>query len=593
MRSTLSISSLVFAVGAALSASALAAPLHYVNVTGTRVVQTVAETTDNEKSIDIGDIDNDGDLDVVVGIALSDFGARKNKLYRNDNGVLTEITSSAIPAFLSARVTRVVFLRDYNNDGWMDIYVVNDSNSNADRLFINQHPGGVFQNFTEMTGLPSGGMLGASCSGVSEDFDGDGNIDVNMGNYPNDSQDRLIMNDGTATFTNVTGSMLPTDQDYAVDTAIDDMNGDGLRDIIVTSGSGDPSYIYYNNNASLGSGPGDFSYPGSKQSMGNHAAENSVEPGDFNGDGMSDIYWGNGAGGTTDQILLNTGNDASGKATFAAAPTSALALSVTNIPSRKATAVDLNNDGRLDVIVMKEDLAGAANERPTILRNTTVNGVLSFVDWTEAVFVNGSTLKGWHSVAFDSNGDGDTDILIGAFNGDHLFEQEPSPTFDAATLVNGIVPGVFDGPATVVTSVGAGASDFIIANVLSGGFLSVIVTGDATADLVLEVLVGGTVVASSDRGGAGVEEALQINNLAPGSVTVRVSIPNPSDITGDGVVDGGDLATLLGVWGLPGGGTAADLNSDGVVDGGDLATLLGNWGSPSTGAFTLELMARN
>lgn len=46
------------------------------------------------------------------------------------------------------------------------------------------------------------------------------------------------------------------------------------------------------------------------------------------------------------------------------------------------------------------------------------------------------------------------------------------------------------------------------------------------------------------------------------------------DFNGDGRVDGNDLGTLLGFWGV---GSDGDLNCDGRVDGSDLGTLLGNW----------------
>jgi hypothetical protein len=49
------------------------------------------------------------------------------------------------------------------------------------------------------------------------------------------------------------------------------------------------------------------------------------------------------------------------------------------------------------------------------------------------------------------------------------------------------------------------------------------------------------------------------------------------DLDGNGVVDGADLALLLGAWG-PCPGCAADLDGDGVVSGADLAILLGDWG---------------
>lgn len=57
--------------------------------------------------------------------------------------------------------------------------------------------------------------------------------------------------------------------------------------------------------------------------------------------------------------------------------------------------------------------------------------------------------------------------------------------------------------------------------------------------------------------------------------------PCPGDFNDDGVVDGADLAVLLGAWGAcpPKGSCEADLNADGEVNGADLAILLGNWGA--------------
>lgn len=50
-----------------------------------------------------------------------------------------------------------------------------------------------------------------------------------------------------------------------------------------------------------------------------------------------------------------------------------------------------------------------------------------------------------------------------------------------------------------------------------------------------------------------------------------------SDLNGDGLVDGHDLAMLLGSWG-PCPACAADLDDDGTIDGDDLTILLGAWG---------------
>jgi len=51
-----------------------------------------------------------------------------------------------------------------------------------------------------------------------------------------------------------------------------------------------------------------------------------------------------------------------------------------------------------------------------------------------------------------------------------------------------------------------------------------------------------------------------------------------ADFDQNGCVNGNDLGTLLGLWGVGGGLSIADFNCDGIVDGNDLGTLLGQWG---------------
>jgi hypothetical protein len=57
------------------------------------------------------------------------------------------------------------------------------------------------------------------------------------------------------------------------------------------------------------------------------------------------------------------------------------------------------------------------------------------------------------------------------------------------------------------------------------------------------------------------------------------STPCLADLNGDGVVDGADLAAMLGAWGPCSGSCPADITGDGAVGGADLAALLGAWGS--------------
>ena len=101
------------------------------------------------------------------------------------------------------------------------------------------------------------------------------------------------------------------------------------------------------------------------------------------------------------------------------------------------------------------------------------------------------------------------------------------------------------------------------------------------------VVVNSTsVTANTPAGTAGVK-AVAITtpggtaSLATGFTYVAPAIPG--DVNGDGVVNGMDLAILLGAWGtsVP----AADLNHDGVINGSDLAILLGAWGTTSPPAI--------
>ena len=74
---------------------------------------------------------------------------------------------------------------------------------------------------------------------------------------------------------------------------------------------------------------------------------------------------------------------------------------------------------------------------------------------------------------------------------------------------------------------------------------------------------------------------LIMNNtpIGPDEIQPNVfQLPCEPDLTGDGMVNGADLAALLIQWGSAGGASTADLNGDGVVNGSDLALLLSNWG---------------
>lgn len=568
--------------------------LNFQNITSTNVVQTVAEVPNNEKEVEVGDFDNDGDLDVVIASALSASGTRRNKLYRNDGGVLIEVSGApVIPGFSSSDTSRNAFLRDFDGDGWLDIIIINDDLSPGQagqtKFFSNKHLGDVFSHFQEET-FRLNGATGASCGGVSVDVDDDGAIDLYLGNYPGPAQDTMYLNDSTGFFDEVTDAQVPIDGDYTVDVSAADMNGDGTVDLLV-SNHFDPNFLYYNHNLAAGSGLGDFRYSGSTQQVGAGAdSETAMEPADFDNDGRIDIYYSNRGPGTQDRILQNTGNDANNKVVFADRPV----VPGVATDSRKATVADLNQDGRVDVVVMGE------NRRPFVLRNTSEKGFVSFVDWTPGhAFPGGPVHAGWHAAVLDTDGDGWSDILVGGTNDDHLFRNSDSNELEGAALL-GTLPAFHDlDPLAVSGNVDASQFDLYEAGgIPSAALVSVVLRG--CSDMAIEVRdFRGDPVASGDRGGAGVDEAFQFT--APGgSLSFDVSADRIcGDGDNDGDVDVDDFrrfrACVLG--GLNGPiCNLFDFNQDNVTDAddfGDFQNALTGPGGTATDSYVLEVLSRN
>ena len=113
------------------------------------------------------------------------------------------------------------------------------------------------------------------------------------------------------------------------------------------------------------------------------------------------------------------------------------------------------------------------------------------------------------------------------------------------------------------------------------GFFNILITDTATG----AIMGGGSITfpgfvddydslsffdGESDGTGT-VSSATTIDNISYVSQGLRC----PADLSGDGVVNGSDLAVLLAAWGTP----DADLTGDGIADGSDLAVLLAAWGS--------------
>jgi hypothetical protein len=125
---------------------------------------------------------------------------------------------------------------DYDNDGWLDIYLTNsltvdtaaDPKSSRSSLYRNQRDG-TFSDVTERSGL---GYPGWAMGVATGDFDGDGWVDVYVACLgPN----HLYRNNGNGTFSDVTQKAAVDDARWSTGAAFGDYDNDGDLDMFVTN----------------------------------------------------------------------------------------------------------------------------------------------------------------------------------------------------------------------------------------------------------------------------------------------------------------------------------------------------------------------
>lgn len=130
-----------------------------------------------------------------------------------------------------------IALLDYDNDGWLDFLVTNDTQPN--KLYHNNHNG----TFTE-SGLSAGvaysdaGKARAGMGTDAADYDGSGRQSLVIGNFTNESI-ALYHNDGGGLFTNdalAAGIALPSSRSLTFAAFFFDYNLDGLPDIFALNG---------------------------------------------------------------------------------------------------------------------------------------------------------------------------------------------------------------------------------------------------------------------------------------------------------------------------------------------------------------------
>ena len=166
------------------------------------------------------------------------YQAQPDRLYHNNrDGTFTDVTAKALVGGPFGPALGVVSA-DFNNDGWMDIYVANDTKENL--LWINQR-NGTFKSMGLLSGAAVGanGKPEASMGVDAGDFDNDGDEDLFMTHLPAEGND-LYVNDGTGLFEDKSAQsqLGPLSLGYSgFGTAWFDFDNDGWLDLLTVNGA--------------------------------------------------------------------------------------------------------------------------------------------------------------------------------------------------------------------------------------------------------------------------------------------------------------------------------------------------------------------
>jgi len=330
------------------------------------------------------DIDGDGDSDLFVG-----FNGEPNRLYRNDNGVLVNVSEEL--GMTTPRRTRSAAWGDFDLDGDPDMFLGLTGGEDEAITALLRNDGDRFVDVASDIGLRL--EEGTTRQAAWVDFDGDGDLDLFLG--MRDRENVLFRND-RGQFQDVAGAVGVADARRTVGALWFDYEQDGDLDLVVANMDGDANGLFRNHEgmftdvaaeagiADGGRGIGDESY-------------GTVRPCvvDYDADGWMDLFMANYG---PNALYHNEGN---GRFRNVAGE-----LGVA-IDSHYDTCVfgDYDLDGRIDLFV-NGTVAGDTQYRDYLLRNTEDG----FVDVTPPELLTLNADHGAQWVDFD--GDGALDLSL-------------------------------------------------------------------------------------------------------------------------------------------------------------------------------------
>ncbi len=280
------------------------------------------------RGVELGDADNDGDLDIVL---VQDFQRPPGLLINDGDGFFANEADDRLPA-INLSSSRGQF-GDIDNDGDLDLFFTNGGTSRfgCGQYRVYENDGAGFYTDVTSTNFPLGNVCN-NMDCVFGDIDNDFDIDIRTASTGTNNS-RLYRNDGTGVFTQL--STIPSDSTcYSYD--FGDIDGDGDLDLLgVNAGSGSTELMLEND------GTGTYTNVSSQISPNPSQDDNDSKFLDYDNDGDLDMLIARlGSGG---EKLYR--NDGSGNFTQVFG-----VVQVISDSSLDIMVADLTGDGSYDVV---------------------------------------------------------------------------------------------------------------------------------------------------------------------------------------------------------------------------------------------------
>lgn len=312
----------------------------------TAVFGTTPPVTVHGREIVVADFNKDGRADAFFadhGYDASPFPGARNALFLSSGATGVINATSRLPTLTD--FTHSAAAGDIDGDGDIDLYVGNYNGGAEEAAYILINDGAA--NFTlSRAGLPTDIAAGQYNSPSSLLFDADGDGDLDLLLTPNDSQSqtaRILKNDGKGNFTALSSFAMPKNgaNESVIDSKAADINGDGKLDLVMTS-----VVDLFNPGTTqiwINDGLGGFTNETAKRLpvQATQSWYTRTQLADLNGDGHVDML----ASNSHEQAVFL--NDGSGR--FIQLAESWLDISQYD----RLQAADVNGDGRVDVVAYR------------------------------------------------------------------------------------------------------------------------------------------------------------------------------------------------------------------------------------------------